>query len=175
MRTHLPFLLFHLAVVMLSASMAAAELSPLPDLNPALIVLPGAEEVTHDLYKGRVRLIYALDTPYPADAVLGQIRSRLAELGWRQLNSNYFMPGVPTSHVTGWQAYSGVEEGTPVKGYSWSADWINGAGDVLLYGLKYAVPAHREMELSRVQIYGVFFPREVAQRILNSPDGILRE
>ena len=69
--------------------------------HPALIRLQGATEVAYDVYKGRERLMYTLNEKFPASRSLDRIKYKLKEMGWQSLDDNYFMPGVPTSHVTG--------------------------------------------------------------------------
>ena len=140
-----------------------------------LIQLSGAEKVSCDVFKGRERLTYSLTEEYPASKSLDQIRCRLKTLGWTPLDDNYFMPGVPTSHVTGWQKFEDTEIDNKdrVIVHAWSADWTNEQGDIVLYGLKYSYPKDSRPDLSLLQVFAVYFPRLVAEALRQSPTGIL--
>jgi hypothetical protein len=148
-----------------------------PGRSEALIQLPGAEDVSYDVYKGRERLMYSLTAEYPATEILDEIRSRLRTQGWKPLEDNYFMTGVPTSHVTGWEQCeeTGTEQDVQVMVHAWSADWINAQGDVVLYGLKYSYPKDGQVDLSHLQIFAVFFPKRVAESLRHSPSGVLSD
>ena len=150
---------------------------PIPTRADALIQLPGAESVSYDVYKGRERLTYSLSDDYPAEKSLEQIRSRLKAQGWTPLDDNYFMPGVPTSHVSGWQKFeeTDIDSDARVIVHGWSADWKNAQGDIVLYGLKYSYPTDAPEDLSHLQVFAVYFPRLIAESILKSPNGSLSD
>jgi hypothetical protein len=136
--------------------------------SEALIQLPGAEHAAFDVFKGRQRLTYFLSVQYPAEEALNVVRSRLEAMGWEELPYNYFMPSVPTSHVTGWEQFEDTVNGVPSVVHAWSADWRNGHGDVVLYGLKYTYPVDAKPDLSRAQVFAVFFPKTVAESLAAS-------
>ncbi|MBD3293073.1 MAG: hypothetical protein GF393_09125 [Armatimonadia bacterium] len=138
--------------------------------SEALIQLPGAERASFDVFRGRQRLTYFLSVEYPAEEALSVVRSRLEAMGWEALPYNYFMPSVPTSHVTGWQQLEDVVDGVPWVVHAWSADWRNRHGDVVLYGFKYTYPVDAEPDLSRAQVFAVFFPETVAASLAASPE-----
>jgi hypothetical protein len=148
-----------------------------PTRADALIQLPGAENVSYDVYRGRERLTYSLAEDYPAEKSLDQIRSHLKAQGWTPLDDNYFMEGVPTSHVTGWQEFeeTDIDRDVRVIVHGWSADWKNAQGDIVLYGLKYSYPKDGQPDLSHLQVFAVYFPRSVAESILESPNGSLSD
>jgi len=143
----------------------------------ALIRLPGAQNISYDVYKGRERLTYSLEDDYPAEKSLDQIRSQLKAQGWKPLDDNYFMPGVATSHVTGWQTFEDTDIDSDVRVivHAWSADWTNRQGDIVLYGLKYSYPKDGQPDLSHLQVFAVYFPRSVAESICRSPNGVLSD
>jgi len=144
----------------------------------ALIQLPGAENISYDVYRGRVRLTYSLTEDYPAQKSLDQIRSRLKTLGWTPLDDNYFMPRVPTSHLTGWQEFEdliNINTEVLLIVHAWSADWTNTQGDIVMYGLKYSYPKDGQPDLSHLQVFAVYFPSVVAESIRQSPNGTLSD
>jgi len=158
-------------------ALAAHANHPNPMRADALIQLPRAENVSYDVYKGRERLTYSLAEDYPAEKSLDQIRSRLKAQGWTPLDDNYFMPGVTTSHVTGWETFedTDIDNDVRVIVHAWSADWTNAEGDIVLYGLKYSYPKDGQPNLSHLEVFAVYFPRLVAESIRRSPNGILSD
>lgn len=172
---HLLRFVLVLAIVVTTPALYAKD--PVTVRASALIQLTGAKDVSYDVYKGRERLTYSIYEEYPAPKSLDQIRSRLRALGWTPLDDNYFMPGEPTSHVTGWQIFedTGIENKERVIVHAWSADWMNEQGDIVLYGLKYSYPKDGQPDLSLLQVFAVYFPRLVAEALRQSPNGVLSD
>jgi len=172
---HVLCLALVLAIVEAPPSIYAED--PVTVRAPALIQLTGAKDISYDVFKGRERLTYSIPEEYPAPKSLNQIHSRLRALGWTPFDDNYFMPGEPTSHVTGWQIFedTGIENKERVIVHAWSADWMNEQGDIVLYGLKYSYPKDGQPDLSLLQVFAVYFPRLVAEALRQSPNGVLHD
>ena len=103
-----------------------------PDM---LLLLPGAEDVkyTRD-YDGTVS--YRLTEPYPAEATLERIRTRLEGQGWRAVVEDLMNPGITNSHERGWMNFIDATRNS-ANVFLWSAAWENNRGDRVEYWLRY--------------------------------------
>jgi hypothetical protein len=121
-----------LAIVLAGASASCQARQVPATANPALIVLPGAQDVrTADIYDGQVT--YKLHVPYPGEDSINEIRRRLTALEWRPRDRDLLNPTLSYAVTTKWRRMQ-VEKGDLL---GWSENWENAAGDVVLCGFSY--------------------------------------
>jgi hypothetical protein len=128
----------------------------------ALILVHGASRVVYKKLGPLSQVYYEVNTPYPAQGVLDELRDQLAKRGWRPLKEDFLNPGLPSSHVTGWQSF-GDRTTTPrtfVK--QWLADWENGKGDVVVYGLRYRYKDEMNQDSNTLRVFGSYSSKAVA-------------
>ena len=119
--------------IVLAGGAASCQARQLPTTaNPALIVLPGAQDVrTADIYDGQVT--YKLHVPYPGEDSINEIRRRLTAMKWRPRDRDLLNPSLSYATTARWRRVE-VEKGDLV---GWSENWENAAGDVVSYGFSY--------------------------------------
>jgi len=109
-------------------------------LPPELIVLPGAEKVSSSpvsgISGGPLSVRYELRTPYPAAAVIDQIRTKLEAAGWKGLPREGLSPLYPSALRTGWRNHVNTTT-KPTQSFVWNARWRDAEGDVVEYTLMY--------------------------------------
>lgn len=104
--------------------------------NPAIIVLPGAQDVQwFDAYDGHV--VYNLRDAYPGRLSIEEIRSRLRDQGWQPRDRDLLNPTLTYAISARWRPLQLADGGV----LAWSEQWRNSTGDVVMYGFKYAVSA----------------------------------
>ena len=106
------------------------------DYSDSLVVLPGARNINYGKVNKTDQIWYTIKVDYPATAVISTLLKQLSDKGWSPLKEDYLNPGLPTSIVRGWTQF---EDGTKQPNdivHSWSSDWQNTKGDVLMYILK---------------------------------------
>lgn len=81
-----------------------------------------------------------MKAPYPADDFLASARARLASRGWKELQTDWLNPTIPSSHARGWTSFLDTRTRPSMGVHQWSADWQNRPGDVVLYSLRYQSP-----------------------------------
>lgn len=114
-------------------SSCAAHQQP-PSGNPAIIVLPGAQEVQWGgAYDGHVA--YRLRDAYPGRRSMEEVRSRLRAQGWHPRARDLLNPTLTYAITARWRPLQIADGGV----LAWSEQWQNGAGDVVIYGFKYSV------------------------------------
>jgi hypothetical protein len=107
-------------------------------LPPELKVPDGATRVRARGEAGAAAVEYWVSVPYPADAFLANITSRMKQAGWTPAENDLLNPSIPSSHVRGWTSYVDGR-GSPHLGvHQWIADWRNRDGDVVSYVLEYS-------------------------------------
>lgn len=96
-----------------------------------LIVLPGAEDVRFTReYEGVVS--YALNVPYPGNAVIGQISKQLEEKCWVPRERDFLNP-----EVSGSQEWGSLQEANGSHVYQRIVQWQDRSGRVVWYTLRY--------------------------------------
>jgi hypothetical protein len=98
-------------------------------LPAGLVLLPGAQQVTHGGDDRSVSIGYEVDLPFPAGALLDAVNRALGE-HWPPLNDLWLNPGVPSSHVTGWTYF-------PDGRHYWSGQWRSADDRMVEYVLQY--------------------------------------
>ena len=134
------------------------------EYSPALVVADGATQIRYDKNRGSEQVGYSLETPYPAEGFIQGLNSRLSGQGWRPLKADFMNPKVPTAHVTGWIDQTDARVRPPLRIHSWTAEWENEAGDVLVYALSYSQPAEEPADLTRLSVVAVYIPKAAADR-----------
>jgi len=101
-----------------------------------LIVLAGAQEVQYfKVNDGGIS--YRLTDPYPGDATIGEVRSRLEAQGWKPVSEDLFNPGLTNSHARGWMNFiDGTHDDANV--FVWNGAWESTHGDRVEYSFQYS-------------------------------------
>jgi len=110
--------------------------SPTPAVHPdILIVLAGAQDLQYTkVNDGAVS--YRLAEPYPGDATIGQVRSRLEAQGWKPVSDDLFNPGLTNSLARGWVNFiDGTRDDANV--FLWNGAWESTRGDRVEYSFQY--------------------------------------
>jgi hypothetical protein len=128
--------LLALTIILLSAASCGATReaqSPRPSIiDDSIIVLPGAQDVHRsNQYSGVTE--FTVDDGYPAFSTRRAFDQRLAQAGWRQSTSDLFNPSRPED-LRQW----GVAVSNGKRTSSWSGQWENASGDVLIVSLSYS-------------------------------------
>jgi hypothetical protein len=132
--------------------------------SPAsLLVYPKAEQVRYDDKDGAWWVYYSVQAEYPAEGVLRFIRTELKRQGWWPLKEDVLNPGLPSSHVTGWQDYVDSRTSPKTQVRKWIAQWKNARGDVVWYVLKYQYPKGTLPIPKTVNVMGNYYPARLVQ------------
>lgn len=78
----------------------------LPQHSQSLIVCPGAKETHWGRFGRTEQLTYQVEVEYPASHIVSCISDQLTAAGWKPLEEDYWNPGLPSSHVTGWTQFA---------------------------------------------------------------------
>jgi hypothetical protein len=136
------------------------------DYSPALIVARGATGIVYDKSRGADQVGYSLEAPYPADGVIRDLNDRLSVQGWHPLKADFMNPKLPTAHVTGWREQTDASVRPPHRVHSWTAEWKNDAGDILIYVLSYRYPEDGAPDLNHLDLVALYIPKTAADRAL---------
>ena len=110
---------------------------------PAELIVPrGAARVVARSHGGTTAVQYEIVAPYPADAFLADVESRMKERGWQVMEKDFMNPTIPTSNVRGWEAFIDSSVSPPVAVHQWLGDWRRQNGDVVSYALRYSQTAN---------------------------------
>jgi len=142
-----------------------------PDVLPrGIVVVKDARNVVSrrpEDSPNKLSVSYTVRAPYPATAVLADIRARLETSGWKPLPMDWIDPTKPSSHKIGWRSHVN-EYPLPKKQYfNWSAQWSNPEGDVVVYFLRYeGSPPGSDREGSRpdnddLRVQALLMPRRL--------------
>ena len=110
------------------------------DLASALVVVEGAEKVVRQPAKSeldRASVSYEVHTPYPASAVIAEIRRKLESTGWEPMPRESISAINPSSIGVGWRTHVNGTPPTATRSFVWNAQWRNPAGDVVAFILMY--------------------------------------
>jgi hypothetical protein len=132
--------------------------------SPAsLLVYSKAEQVRYDDKDGAWWVYYNVQTEYPAEEVLQFIRTELERQGWQPLKEDALNPGLPSSHVRGWQDYVDGRTSPKTQVHKWLAQWQNAQGDVVVYSLRYQHPKGTSPMPKTVNVMGNYYPARIVQ------------
>jgi hypothetical protein len=139
-------------------------------LRPCLVVAPGGTNVKDAKPNGQEQLSYRIQSPFPADDVLHAIAGRLESLGWRPLEEDYFNPGLPSSHVRGWQYFLDATTQPRSSARTWVGQWENDTHDIVDYMLEYRCAedlCSSTRDLHDLQVLVIYIPAELKSRLRN--------
>lgn len=132
------------------------------------IVVPGATGVKQSIFQGKDQIIYHLHSEYPADDVLGTISMHLKRLGWEPLNEDWLNPGLPSSHVRGWDYFQDRTTKPVTSARAWNGDWENSTHDILIYVLTYSCPddlCSSTRNLRDLRVIAIRVPADLAKQM----------
>jgi hypothetical protein len=122
--------------------------------SSALILLSNSEEPFYDIRDGgSIQLSYKIKEEYPAAAVIKQIAAQLETKGWKPLKEDYLNPGLPSSHVKGWDNYEDASHPPRTIVHRWMGDWEDKYGNIVRYAFIYEYPKNKAKNLSIMQIH----------------------
>jgi hypothetical protein len=135
--------------------------------SESLLVAPAAIKPTFHVYPdGRQQVIYAMDTPYPADEVLAFLKIELQKRGWKALSESFFNPGLPSGIERGWTSFEDHTRQPWTGVFAWSADWENSSHDITEYVLQYKSPKLSTYDLKDLEVIAIYIPANIAARSL---------
>ena len=137
---------------------------PPGDAPSALSVYPKSEDVRYHHESGVWQVQYNVQIEYPAEDILRFIRGSLEGQGWQPLNEDVLNPGLPTSHVNGWQQYTDGRTSPKAEVRQWLGQWKNPSGDVVWYRLQYRYEEATMPNLKTIEIIASYFPANVVQQ-----------
>lgn len=141
-----------------------------PESAEALIVVDGPENVSFSDEPGGRAVTYTLRTPYPARDFVREIGTRLLDMGWDPQEESYANPGMPTSHVRGWQDYiDGTVEPEKLV-HQWWGEWLNEYGNLLTYVLEYRDTVDDAQHSPILQVSAILIMAPIAPRRGLDPD-----
>lgn len=125
-----------------------------------LVVIEGATDVHRVGRDSRAyELTYRLNSEYPAESVVAQIRAALSPDRWRPLAQDWLNPGNPSGFTRGWSDFVDKTKTPNTIVHVWSAEWRDDDGNLVTYGLRYdssvppgattrATPDNRKLRVS---------------------------
>ena len=134
------------------------------DFPEALILLKDAKDIRYFKRGGTFQLIYYLTSDYPATRVLSSISGELRLLGWKALKENHLNPGIPSSHVIGWEDFEDRSVIPAQYVYQWIGDWEDAMGNIVTYTLRYEYEYSKTLDFKSFLVFAVFAPTEIANR-----------
>ncbi len=76
----------------------------------------------------------------------------------------FLNPGLPSSHVTGWQSFADGTTNPPTFVQQWLADWENSKGDVVVYGLQYRHKDRTTQDSDTLRVFGSYSSKAIADK-----------
>lgn len=135
----------------------------------SLVIVGGAKNVKQSKLAGpREQLSYSIQAEYPANRVLETIKRTLKELGWTPLAEDFLNPGLPSSHVRGWDYYEDQTTHPNTSVRVWQADWQNTQHEVVTYRLEYRCPENlcaSTRDLRDLHVIAIYIPAKLADRM----------
>lgn len=135
------------------------------------VIAPAATKIGHSIFQGKDQFWYSVQAPYPADDVLKLITGRLKGMGWVALKEDWLNPGLPSSHIRGWNYYEDQTTYPTTSVRVWGADWENRAHDILSYQLEYRCPDNlcaSTAGLDDLRVIAIYIPAKLAKQIKSS-------
>jgi hypothetical protein len=129
----------------------------------ALIVAPESTNVEFIKLGPLWQVYYDVKAPYPAEDVLHWLREQLARRGWQPLNEDFLNPGLPSSHVTGWQSFGDYSTKSTRAVHQWLAQWQDANGAVVVYALQYRTTEIGTLDLVTLHVLGSYSTKAVAE------------
>ena len=136
----------------------------------ALIVPKDASGVErgHGAY-GSFCVSYGLAEEFPARNTLQRISSHLSKLGWVPLKEDWLNPGLPSSHVSGWDEFRDMTSNPPRHVHHWLGQWQDLSGNVVIYSLRYSYPQGGPPDMHSLWINGSWYPKAGVKLMRDTP------
>jgi len=135
-----------------------------PEFTDSLIVPPRAREVQYGKYHGADQVSYKIEIDYPADEILSLIATTLKSKGWQPLEEDFLNPGLPSSHVAGWDEFGDLTTHPETTVRQWLAQWENATHDIVWYALRYTYPTGQPPDLHTLQVFASYVPADIVKR-----------
>lgn len=130
--------------------------------SAALVVAGDAKDVTYSTNNGADLVSYNLKVAFPANEVIQEITSKLAEQGYKPLKESFLNPGIPSSMERGWSEYVDATK-TPNKTvHQWNTDWSNNAGEIVSYMFRYEYPEGKDKNLIDLEVSAILMQKALA-------------
>jgi len=107
---------------------------------PALIVVEGSRNVSEHSFPGdpeKILVKYEIKAPYPATALVEEIRTKLEKSGWKALPRESISAVYPSGLRVGWRNHVNALPPPATQSFVWNAQWRDADGDVVAYTLLY--------------------------------------
>lgn len=130
--------------------------------SSALVVAGGAKDVTYSTNSGADLLSYNVKVAFPANEVIQEIVSKLAEQGYKPLKESFLNPGIPSSMERGWSEYLDATKIPKRTVHQWNTDWSNNAGEIVSYMLRYEYPEGKEKNLTDLEVSAIHMQKALA-------------
>lgn len=122
-----------------------------------------AQNIRHNERGGTHSIAYTVAIPYPAERFICELAQFQIGQQWRGLREDALNPGRPLSLVEGWGDVLNGTRTPETRAHVWMSQWLNGAGDLLTYGLQYEYPAGEEPDLDTLEVSAVLWPADVVR------------
>jgi hypothetical protein len=110
---------------------------------------------------------YRVKETYPAAVLIDNIKKRYSHGGWTILEQDLLNPSIPSSHLRGWSSYDMMKDNISYTFFTWSAQWQNERGDVILYSLRYQYPSGHA-KLDELVVTASFLSKESVRKLKES-------
>lgn len=150
-------------------------------LPPPVVLAAGAFDVRPEKKAdGTNGVTYRLRETFPADALLGRIRSAVPPPEWQPLAMDWLNPDIPSSHQRGWGDWTDRTKTPPTRVHQWSAQWRDSQGNIVFYELRYDSTLHSgggplgPPDNDKVEVTALWIPKLAAQRMMESSRSVPR-
>jgi hypothetical protein len=160
-----------LAVAFVTASSSQRSPDGGQEYSHSLVVAPFAKSPNYLRYlDGRQRVIYTVESQYPAEDVLSFIKVELKKQGWKPLPQDFFNPDIPSSLDRGWDFFEDDTQKPATGVYTWNADWENEHHDITVYVLRYESPNNSTRDLRNLHVTALYTPSGIAAKMKRGGD-----
>ena len=130
---------------MLAAACASETQQQVRDAFPDILIPETARNLQRQDRNGVRQVEFELDELFPASGFICDTLSLLDRRRWRALPRSFLNPDAESGLATGWgSGHFAPRNGPATPVVRWQADWINGDGTLLTYGLAYRSPDAEE-------------------------------
>jgi hypothetical protein len=158
------------------ASESKTKNESLPQLPSALVVAPSAVGFFPWTRRdGQIGVTYMVREEFPANGLFARIRTALPAPEWRPLQNDWLDPAKPSSHQTGWVAFTDGTKKPPRGIHVWLGQWQDSKGNIALYVLRYDSMDEKRSAASRnipdnasLSVTAVWIPGRVAEHMMSN-------
>lgn len=143
--------------------------------SAALVVVGGAKDVTYTTNNGADLVSYNLKVAFPANEVIKEITSKLAEQGYKPLKESFLNPGIPSSMERGWSEYADATKTPKRTVHQWNTDWSNDAGEIVSYMLRYEYPEGKDKNLTNLEVSAIHMQAALANNMKTKGEDIINK